>query len=232
MILSANQPYFLPYFPYWQLIDSADMFLIADDYAYIKKHWITRNYILVNGQPLRIGLIVHDASQNRLIKETFLEPSFRDKLLKTIKMAYHSAPFFTEGYELFERIVSYENTNLCEFLSFSIKEVCKHLGIATKIGFTSDFEGNCLLKREDRIYDFCKRSGADTYVNAIGGQALYSFEDFAGHGIKLRFLNSRTEPYKQFWHPFVSNLSIIDAIMFCPEEQLYRMLSQYSFIDE
>ncbi|MBP5210676.1 MAG: WbqC family protein [Bacteroidales bacterium] len=232
MILSANQPYFLPYFPYWQLIDCADMYLIADYYSYIKKHWITRNYILVKDKPIRLGLTVRNASFHRTIKDTFLLPPFRENLAKTVRMAYHSAPFFEDGYKLFEKITSYENDNLCDFLSFSIKEVCSYLGITTKIGYTSDFEGNNLLKKEQRIYDFCKRAGADTYVNAIGGQDIYSFEDFAKHGIRLRFLRSTVEPYKQFWNPFVSNLSVIDAIMFCSKEQLSKMLSQRTFIDE
>ena len=51
MILAANQPYLLPYFPYWQLIHAADRFLVGDDYAFIRKGWITRNYILVQGKP-------------------------------------------------------------------------------------------------------------------------------------------------------------------------------------
>ena len=31
MTVAANQPYFLPYLPYWQLIDCADLFLVCDD---------------------------------------------------------------------------------------------------------------------------------------------------------------------------------------------------------
>ena len=40
MILAANQPYFLPYIGYWQLIRAADVFLIGDDYQYKTRSWI------------------------------------------------------------------------------------------------------------------------------------------------------------------------------------------------
>ena len=32
MILAGNQPYFLPYLAWWQLIKASDLFLISDDY--------------------------------------------------------------------------------------------------------------------------------------------------------------------------------------------------------
>lgn len=35
MTISANQPYFMPYFPYWQLIHASDAFFMCDDYAFI-----------------------------------------------------------------------------------------------------------------------------------------------------------------------------------------------------
>ena len=53
MTLAANQPYFLPYFPYWQLIHAADRFLVADDYAFIRHGWITREKLQEVAFPMR-----------------------------------------------------------------------------------------------------------------------------------------------------------------------------------
>ena len=52
MILAGNQPYLLPYLGYWQLINLSDLFLLADDYDYIRHKWINRNRILLAGQPV------------------------------------------------------------------------------------------------------------------------------------------------------------------------------------
>ena len=147
-------------------------------------------------------------------------------------MAYHKAPYYSNGAQLMEEILSYPELNLSRFLSHSIMLVCDYLGITTPMSYTSDIPGNCSLRLEQRIFDFCKAHGADVYVNAIGGQELYHFDEFRQHGIKLRFFNSGHPVYKQFGDEFVDNLSILDAIMFNSKEDLQLLLKQYTFIDE
>ena len=224
MTLSANQPYFLPYFPYWQLIHAADRFLIADDYAYMTRSWITRNRILVNGRPVFFRVQVAGASCHRLIGELEMLPVDRNRKLKTLEMAYHRAPFFREGMELATRIFAFESTLLVPFLTASLREVCRYLGIDTPFGTTSSLEGNALLKREERVYDFCHRLGATRYINAIGGQALYRFDEFRRQGIRLQFLRS-TAVLK---HP---QLSVIDAVMHHSRDELHTLLDHYTLID-
>lgn len=233
MTLAANQPYFLPYLPYWQLIRCADLFLLADDYAYIRSGWVNRNRILVSGKPQYLRLEVCSNPESRLIRDRLLmaHPDKLRKKLRTLQMAYHKAPCFEEGYALAERILRYPERNLALFLEHSIREVCAYLDIRTPIGRTSDLPGNDRFKREERVYDQCRRVGADTYVNAIGGQDLYHFDEFAARGIRLRFIKSGLPPYPQGKGPFVERLSILDAIMYTPREQLTGMLDDYTFID-
>ena len=50
MTVAIMQPYLFPYIGYWQLIHAVDTFVIFDDVNYIKKGYINRNNILVNGQ--------------------------------------------------------------------------------------------------------------------------------------------------------------------------------------
>ena len=109
------------------------------------------------------------------------------------------------------------------YLATSPKSNSAYLGIDTPIGFTSQLEGNALLKREARIYDFCHRMGADHYINAIGGQQLYSFEEFRRHGIRLSFLSSQAAE--------AGKLSVLDAIMNHSRDALHAMLDQYTLID-
>ncbi|MBR4826591.1 MAG: WbqC family protein [Bacteroidales bacterium] len=232
MTLSANQPYFMPYLPYWQLIDCADTFLVSDDYHYMKQSWIPRNRILVNGRWQYFRLEINDQSCHRLIRDTQLLPLDVTTKLRTLEMAYHKAPHFAEGYALCERVLSCKSLNLCEFLTASIKQVCDYLYITTRIAFTSDVPGNCELRKEERIYDFCRHFGADRYVNAIGGRQMYHVPEFAARGIRLEFLNSRIPPYKQFDDVFIPALSVIDAVMFLSREQLRDALDKRTFIDE
>lgn len=231
MILAANQPYLLPYFPYWQLINAADFFLLGDDYAFIKRGWIVRNRILVQGKPQYLRMEVRAKSSFKLIRDTELAPVRLDDKLKTVEMAYHKAPFFQDVYPLVERILCNPERNLVAFLASSIRDVCGWLGITTPIGRTSDLSGNRQFKREKRIYDFCHRLKADTYINPIGGTALYHGKDFAHEGIRLYFLQGRHTPYPQFNLPFVDKLSILDAMMFLSREELHDRLNDYDLID-
>ena len=46
MKLAVMQPYFFPYYGYWQLIAQANIFVIFDDVNYIKKGYVDRNFIV------------------------------------------------------------------------------------------------------------------------------------------------------------------------------------------
>ena len=232
MILGANQPYFIPYIGYWQLINAVDIFVFADDYNFIKNGWISRNRILVNGEPQYFNLSIQHASQNKWINELFLCDIPVEQKMKQLENAYRKAPYYNDGMWLMEDILQVDEKNLAIFLEHSIKKICGYLDICTKFMRSSQLEHNHELKREYRIYDMCKRLGADTYYNAIGGQQLYSHEEFQNQGIKLGFLKSNHVVYKQYGEEFIDNLSIIDVIMFISKKQIKKMLSEYTIIGE
>lgn len=231
MILSGNQPYFIPYIGYWQLINNADVFIICDDYNFIKGGWIHRNRLLNGSEPIYCNLTLDKASQNKMINETFIKEMDFSKQLRGIECSYHKAPNFEEGYALMERIFACQDPNLAGFLANSIQVIADYLGMKTRFVKSSSLEGNSLLKREFRIYDFCERLGADTYVNAIGGTELYHAEEFAAHGLNLKFLKTNDIRYKQFDNDFVENLSILDVIMFNTKEEVRRMLGAFELVD-
>ena len=231
MILAGNQPYFLPYLAWWQLIKASDLFLISDDYNFIRSGWICRNRILRDGRPLFFRVEVKKRSSYKLIKNMELVPVKIEKKLKTLEYAYRKAPYFDNGIALADRILRYPGTNLADFLENSIKEVSSFLNITTPLKRSSELAGNALFKREELIYDACRRLGADTYINAIGGTSLYHRDDFARHGISLKFLKSGLPEYLQFKHPFVERLSILDIIMFNAPDAIQEMLDDYTLID-
>ena len=232
MIIAGNQPYFLPYIGFWQLVNAADLFLIGDNYNFIKRGWIQRNRILINGEPFFFGLEVKHITSFKKINETeFVDFDVAQKL-NTVYRAYRKAPQFDAGYNLVKAILNNPERNVAEFLFQSIKDVCRFLGINTKFIRSSEIPGNDNYKREYRIYDFCQRLGGDTYINAVGGQDLYHFDDFEKHGVTLKFIRPNIRPYKQFHNEFVPGLSILDVIMFNSLDAIKNMLEDCSFIEK
>lgn len=233
MIMGANQPYFMPYIGYWQLINAVDIFVICDDYNYINSGWINRNRILRDGQAKYINIEIHHASQNKKINQLLLSDVYdcKKKLLQ-LREAYQKAPYFEQGYELMCPILEFQEKDLACFLEHSMRCVCDYLGITTPFIRSSSIAHNAELRREYRIIDQCRHVGADVYINAIGGQQLYSYKQFAEEGIKLGFLKCGDIRYKQYGADFVSNLSIIDLIMFNSQEEIQQMLQNYTVLWE
>lgn len=234
MKIGIMQPYFLPYIGYWQLLNVVDKYVIYDDVNYINRGWINRNRILFNSKDKMITLSLKEVSQNKLIKEIELlnNEKEREKLLKTISQSYKKAPFYDEVYPLIEEILNFKEINLEKFLENSIKKIIEYLEIDTTILISSEIEKDNMLKGKNKILDICKNLGASEYYNAIGGQELYSYEEFNKEGIKLKFLKSGNIEYKQFKNEFIPNLSIIDVMMFNSKEKIKEFLNNYTLIGE
>ena len=73
--------------------------------------------------------------------------------------------------------------------------------------------------------------GSDEYVNAIGGQNLYTHEDFIVQGIELRFLRTKEIKYTQFNNDSFPNLSIIDVMMFNESRVIKEMLNNFELLE-
>lgn len=228
--IGIMQPYFYPYIGYWQLMNLVDEYVVFDDVNYIKRGWINRNYILLNGKPHMINLHIKDASQNRLIKDTKISQTQEDteKLLNTIAQGYRKAPYFEEIYCLLEKSLKYESDNLTKYLVYQMKAVAEYLGIRTKLLLASEINNDKSLRGEKKIIDICKKRGADYYINSSGGKKLYEQETFRRYGLMLGFLETDDIVYQQFGNLFVPQLSIIDTLMFNSKEEMEKLLNQYT----
>jgi hypothetical protein len=80
------------------------------------------------------------------------------------------------------------------------------------------------------VIDICKKEFATTYINAIGGQELYSEETFSKEGIDLRFLKPGDILYTQLEHAFIPHLSIIDVMMFNSKEEIGGYLKNFNLV--
>ncbi|HPD60179.1 MAG TPA: WbqC family protein [Thermodesulfobacteriota bacterium] len=232
MKVGIMQPYFFPYIGYFQLINAVDTFVIYDDVNFIKRGWINRNRILVDGKATYFIIPCKKVSQNKLISET--EISFdlkeRAKLLKTFYHAYHNAPNYDVIIQLIEQTINKEAKSIADLARKSIIMICDYLEIKTKIIHSSVIFNNHFLKKADRLIDICKKLNFNTYINPIGGVSIYTKEYFIDKGINLYFLESKPITYKQFDNQFVPNLSIIDVMMFNNKNQIRIFLNEYDLI--
>lgn len=229
MTIAIMQPYLLPYIGYWQLINAVDTFVIFDDVNFIKKGYINRNRILVNGQARLFTVDLIGASQNKLINEIEVGNKTK-KILRTIELSYSKAPYFNVGFPIIKEIFNQKEKKLAKFVGYSLQKISNYLEIDTKFIYSSRVEKNNNLKAQDKILDICKRLQATNYINSIGGQGLYNKNNFLEKNIILSFLETGITEYKQFNSNFVPCLSIIDIIMFNCVEEIQNMLNNYKLI--
>ncbi len=228
MKLAIMQPYFLPYIGYFQLINVVDKFVIYDNIQFVKKGWINRNRILVNGKDEFISLPLKKDSDFLDINRRFLADTFendRDKILRRIKESYRKAPYFEKVFPFIENVLAYKNKNLFSYVFNSVKEISGYLGMNTEFIVSSSVTIDHSLKSEQKILAITKEMNAKVYINPVGGLELYSRENFSSSGIDLKFIQSNGNSYKQFDNEFVPWLSILDVMMFNSKKEISHYLS-------
>lgn len=214
--LAIMQPYIFPYIGYFQLINAVDKFVIYDDVNFIKRGWIHRNNILVNGEANMFSVPLKKPSQNSLINEVKLGDwkPWSSKFLKTVEQNYKKAPHFDSVYELVSNVLSEDCAFISDLAIRSLKQVCAYLKLSTEFVDSSTVYNNDELKSQYRILDICLKEKAGHYINPTGGRGLYDKELFAKNGILLNFIESESITYPQFKNEFRPWLSIIDVLMF------------------
>lgn len=231
MRVGIMQPYLFPYIGYFQLIAAVDRFVIYDTVKYTKKGWINRNRFLRDGEPVTFTLPIARGADDLDIGERQVAAEFAPaKLCAQIAQAYRLAPFLNETMPLIEAVLHHRADTLFLHLREGLAQTSAHLGIETPILTASVLEGRTDLRRQERVIDLCARLSAATYVNPIGGTALYDPEAFAARGIALRFLKARPQDYRQFDKPFVPWLSIIDVLMFNGRDGTRARLPDYDLL--
>lgn len=216
------QPYFFPYIGYFQLIHCVDTYVNLDHVSFMKRSYMTRN-VLKNNTTINVN--VWNASQNKRCNEIYVnfENNYISKFLKTLENLYSKElhyeiilneiilPEFVDR----EITISKFNLNL-------IKRICNYLDIKTKIIDTSDDLTN--LKREEGLKEIVKKFNSKNYVNAIGGQSLYTKENFKKDGIDLNFIEMGNVNFDNKY------ASILDLLFRHNKEHIKEQITNYKLI--
>jgi WbqC-like protein family len=114
MNVSIMQPYLFPYIGYFQLMASADIFVVHDDVQYIKGGWINRNRILSSGEPRWVTLPVAAGAHRLNINQRCYAPGGGRprQFLWRLKARDRAAPNFAEVFELVRTLLPHVDRNV------------------------------------------------------------------------------------------------------------------------
>lgn len=244
MKIAINQPYFLPYLGYFQLIAAADLFVAYENVAYTRKSWISRNRLQGKAkEPYFISLPTVKVTTGTLIKDVHLHHTTNQaiiKLLRRIRTDYAKAMYFNEIFgEVEEMLMMAPRTTLvafnnhclewgCDLLDLQAKRSLEHKGL---LGFEDELSTSQQYRAFDtksqRVFGLMSHFGANHYLNLSGGALLYRHDEFKENGLALDFLKVPNVKYPQFKNGFTPHLSILDTLLHCGIKHTRRLVHNY-----
>ena len=221
-MVGIMQPYFFPYIGYFQLIHCVDTYVNLDHVSFMKRSYMTRNVLKNN---TRINVNVSGGSQNKKCNEVYVnfENNYISKFLKTLENLYSKESNYDS---ILNNIILPEFINrqitISEFNLNLIKRICNYLDIETKIINTS--EGLTNLKKGEGLKSITKKIGSNVYVNAIGGESLYSKDDFKNDNIELNFIEMGNVDFDNKYS------SILDLLFRYDKEHIKAQILKYKLV--
>jgi hypothetical protein len=216
--VAISQPTFLPWLGYFNLIASADVFVLLDTVQFEKQSWQSRNRVrTTQGDVQWLSVPVSNQPLSTPIQTIHIAPSppgWRRKQLKTLEQHLRRTPFFEETETLYKTVLgeSATHTFLADLNIEFIQATSQMLGIDTHLVRCSDLPVDG--KRADFLLNICQHFGATTYLSNAGS-AVYleaSRSDFSAAGVNILYQDWPHPEYSQNGPGFVSHLSCVDAI--------------------
>lgn len=234
MRVTIMQPYVFPYLGYYQLLHAADTFILLDDVNFIKKGWINRNRVQLNGEAHTFTIPIQGMSQNATIRASMIadDAAWKQKLLGTLQHAYRKAPHFDTHYPAIAGMIERAEGSIAELAAASIRYVATFAGLPTTILTASDIAVPAPVKGQERIVALAAHARATRYINPANGAAMYDEVRFAEAGMELRFLrmDNALSYTRNDGGPFIQGLSIIDVLMHCDQSLLISLLGRYQLL--
>lgn len=231
MIAAIMQPYFFPYLGYFQLMEAVDVFVFYDDAQYITRGWVNRNRIRSGNASTWLTLPVVGASARLPINQRryLLEPGV-PRVKNQLHAAYRKSPRYAEVAPVIHDLLGFADPGVGVFNANILGTIGRRLGVECVFMQSSDIDVPAEVRGSDRIIAICRRIGASSYLNPIGGMDLYDGERFRANGLGLAFLKTNLPPAQLDNVP--GFLSVLDPLMQEGFTKCAEQLRCYELVDE
>jgi hypothetical protein len=225
VVLQSN---YLPWRGYFDLINSADVFVYYDEVQYTKNDWRNRNRICSkNGVHWLTIPIGRDAVKKKVSEVQLPDAAWQRAHFQTLSFSYRRAPHFHQIEPLLAEFYNARTWNrLSEVNRHCIESIARLLGISTIFRDSRDYvlEGD----RIGRLVGVLRQIGATEYLTGPSARRYLAGheEAFGRGGIRVLFKSYDGYPeYPQLHSPFEPNVSIIDLLANVPLSECARYLS-------
>jgi hypothetical protein len=227
MIVSINQPAYLPWLGYFERIAKSDIHVVLDHVQFEKNSFTNRNKIRLKSETAWLTIPVASKGRfgsleiNRL--ELANEKTWQTKHWNSLQTNYARAPFFSTYSPPYELLYKSPALSFFHFIKAFLLQHLHDLGIKTPILFSSDLKISG--QKSDLVLNICQALGAKTYLSGALGRNYLDYNSFEEAGISIRYQDYHHPTYRQAWPGFESHLGILDLLFNHGPESLTVLLS-------
>ena len=208
------QSNYIPWRGYFDLINSADEFILYDDMQYTRRDWRNRNIIKSARGPIWLTIPVQVKGKYlQTIKHTEVaDENWARDHWNAIVHNYSRASCFSDYRDLFEDLYLGSREKFLSQINYRfISGICRILGIKTNISFSMNYD--LMGSKTERLVNLCKQTGATNYLTGPAARTYLDEELFAREGISVSYIDYDGYPeYGQLYPPFEPRVSIIDLV--------------------
>lgn len=227
MIVSINQPAYLPWLGYFDRIAKSDLHINLDHVQFEKNSFTNRNKIrtAVGWSWLSVPVLTKGRFHDLAIDQVEIDKTSKwlKKHLITLKTNYSRAKYYSHYSSYFESFYKQDWTHLGPMLQESTRFLLHELGIQTHQLKSSELSPKS--KKGDLILELCINVGATTYLSGPIGRDYLDESAFENAGIELQYHDYAHPTYNQCFEGFEKYMSVIDLLFNHGEKSLEILAS-------
>jgi hypothetical protein len=214
MIVSINQPAYLPWLGYFHRIAVSDAHIVLDHVQFEKNSFTNRNRIRTPENwcwltvPVRTAGKFGDLAINEI--EISGEKKWAPKHWQSLRLNYSKAPFFAQHAAFFEGIYARPWQKLADLATEITAYLLDAFGIRTKMYFSSQM--SVPGKKDELVLNLCRELGATVYLSGSLGRNYLQEELFSNQGIAVRYDDYRHPTYPQVYPGFEAYMAAVDLL--------------------
>jgi hypothetical protein len=209
-----EQPNYLPWIGYFDLIRQSDIWIWYDDVQYTKRDWRNRNRVAFGdaAEWLTIPVRTKGRFTQRIcdVEVDHSRPWIRQHL-ETIRRCYARAPFFEPVFAVVKDAFDAGDTRLADLTIRLNEAICAHIGLHSTFVRSSHIT-TPVGRGARRLIDICRAVEGNVYLSGPAARAYIDSSEFAEAGIELRYVVYDYPRYERGGWPYLPNLSILDIL--------------------
>lgn len=222
MIVSINQPAYLPWSGYFHRVAVSDLHIVLDDVQFEKNSFTNRNKIRTKEgwQWLTVPVKTKGKFGDLAINELEIENHSRwaVKHWTAIRQHYGKTPFFKNYEPQLAEIYGKSWDRLNDLMRALTAVLLETFSIRTPLRYSSDMKIDGA--KDELVLNLCRAVNATHYLSGPLGRNYLREEIFAGAGIKVLYHDYRHPTYTQAYPDFEPDMAALDLLFNCGPDSL------------